>query len=62
MDDLCPGQRLWKGGKNAVLQDINIPALAACVGHALTTRVGSLSTLQPEMLCVYIPTVLQTNP
>lgn len=43
MDDLWAGQRLWKGGKNAVLQDINIPVLSACVGHALTTRVGSLT-------------------
>lgn len=43
MHDLCPGQGSRKGGKNAVLQDINIPALAACVGHALTTIVGSLA-------------------
>lgn len=42
MHDLCPGQGSWKGGKNAVLQDINIPSLAACVGRALTTIVGSL--------------------
>lgn len=44
MHDLCPGQGTAKGGKNAVLQDINIPALAACVGHALTTTDGSLAS------------------
>lgn len=33
---------MWKGGKNAVLQDINIPALAACVEHALTTSGGPI--------------------
>lgn len=38
MHDVCLGQGLWKGGKNAVLQDINIPVLTACVGRALTIR------------------------
>lgn len=35
MHDLWAGQRLRKGGKIAVFQDINIPALAACAaaGH-----------------------------
>jgi hypothetical protein len=50
MHDLCPGQGLRKGGKNAVVQDINIPALAACVGHALTTMVSSSAPFSTESL------------
>lgn len=45
MHDVCLGQGLRKGGKNAVLQDINIPALTVYVRCALTTIVVRLSNI-----------------